>query len=181
MEVVLKLPYKLREQWRQKARSLTWSARPVVFEHLVEFIKDHVDLLKQPLFGHISDRMVANELKAVTHRSKRVITSISSDLRNEKSCVCCKRNNHTLSECFFFEKMSFPDRTLFVKKSGLCFKCLEEGHLSKVCVSKPICKICQRPHPTVMHKKVDPTSQQGERSPIVEHQPSVAFSAVEEM
>ncbi|XP_047741664.1 uncharacterized protein LOC125179586 [Hyalella azteca] len=168
MEVILKLPYKLREQWRQKTRTLMRSSRPVVFEHLVEFIQDHVDLLKQPLFGHISDKVVENKLKPATQRSKRILASVSSDVKNEKSCVCCKKDNHTLSECFFFEKMSFPDKTSFVRKNGLCFKCLEEGHLSKVCLSKPICKTCQGPHQTAMHKQVDPTSQQGKREQISE-------------
>lgn len=43
------------------------------------------------------------------------------------------------------------EKVEFLKANGLCFGCLEKGHISKVCKKHMSCHICQNMHPTILH------------------------------
>jgi hypothetical protein len=55
MNIVMKLPYRLRERWRRIMYKITKADNPVKFEDLVNYVKDEVFTLKQPLFSSIDD------------------------------------------------------------------------------------------------------------------------------
>jgi hypothetical protein len=66
---------------------------------------------------------------------------------NSKSCHFCKKENHSLHDCRAFSAKLMTDRQEFIKENGLCFACLEEGHMSRKCTARSSCKKCQRRHP----------------------------------
>lgn len=39
----------------------------------------------------------------------------------------------------------------YMKANGLCFGCLEKGHMSKACKKRMLCQICNKSHPTIVH------------------------------
>ncbi len=52
------------------------------------------------------------------------------------------------------------DKIQFIKEKGICFGCLVQGHMSKTCNKRQICKVCSQKHPTVLHieKVENPTT-----------------------
>ena len=67
-----------------------------------------------------------------------------------KSCLLCNKS-HNLDTCYEFMKKSIIERKAFASTKGLCFGCLEQGHLSRDCPKRIACNICKRPHPTSLH------------------------------
>ena len=48
-------------------------------------------------------------------------------------------------------KESLEDRRKFCMSKGLCFGCLEHGHLNKQCENRKRCRACFKSHPTAFH------------------------------
>ncbi|CAG5044003.1 unnamed protein product [Parnassius apollo] len=57
---------------------------------------------------------------------------------------------HFLVDCQKFQKMSVQDRWATVKKSHVCFKCLQGKHRKESC-KKPPCKECKMWHHHLLH------------------------------
>ena len=66
------------------------------------------------------------------------------------SCQLCKANHH-LDACERFREMGIKERKKFTRDKGLCFTCLEQGHLSKQCKKQRKCDTCGKLHPTSLH------------------------------
>ena len=66
------------------------------------------------------------------------------------SCQLCKANRH-LDACERFCEMGIKERKKFTQDKGLCFSCLEQGHLSKQCKKRRKCDTCGKLHPTSLH------------------------------
>ncbi|CAG5033121.1 unnamed protein product [Parnassius apollo] len=67
----------------------------------------------------------------------------------EKTCPMCQ-GGHFLVDCQKFQKTSVQDRWATVKKSHVCFKCLQGKHRKESC-KKPPCKECKRWHHHLLH------------------------------
>ena len=67
-----------------------------------------------------------------------------------KSCFFCNKP-HYLDACPEFAKMTIAERKEFTSAKGLCYGCLQGGHLSKDCKERKRCSICKRQHPTPFH------------------------------
>ncbi|CAG4941826.1 unnamed protein product [Parnassius apollo] len=67
----------------------------------------------------------------------------------EKTCPMCQ-GRHFLVDCQKFQKTSVQDRWATVKKSHVCFKCLQGKHRKESC-KKPPCKECKRWHHHLLH------------------------------
>jgi len=154
MQVIMKLPYKMREKWRLRTYHMIESDEIVGFRHFVKFVGDEVSLLKQPLFGEISDPKRDSKYTDKPKRNCATTTVKDSSLTIEQTpyCDCCKRTNHRIDQCAFLKKKSDAEKSDFVKRAGLCFGCLQKGHLSKDCKDKRVCSKCRGPHPTILHK-----------------------------
>lgn len=170
--VVMKLPYKLREQWRAKACQIMESVhgRPK-FCDIVEFIEKQVKMASDPVFGDIQDKHGASKLKVQPHKpftrssfATDISTSIpakkfSDALAQPKSCHVSKsngdclfcKNQHLLERCFALKKRTQHDKIEFLKAKGICFGCLKTGHKSKRCENRLKCDICGETHPTILH------------------------------
>ena len=53
--------------------------------------------------------------------------------------------------CPEFIKRTISERKEFASIRGLCFGCLQRGHLSKDCKERKRCTVCNRQHPTPFH------------------------------
>ncbi|KAL6455379.1 hypothetical protein MHYP_G00361890 [Metynnis hypsauchen] len=71
---------------------------------------------------------------------------------------------HTLEQCKKLQKSLHREKLDFLRSKGLCFSCLERGHMSKACGEKLRCQLCSMMHPTLLHMKTKekavPTSEQ---------------------
>ncbi len=88
----------------------------------------------------------------------------------ERYCSFHERKGHNLAECKAFGGKSLEEKTDWIKKAGLCFRCLVGKHLAKQCRAKVTCEKCKsNRHPTILHKekeeKKNGAGDVGEESP----------------
>lgn len=163
MQLILqKLPYKQREKWRTYVLSLLEKHKDVTFSELVNFTIRESKLLNLPVFGaikgpqvkpllkHDSDQHRKSPARTATAMATETIKRDKSGARN-LSCPCCDRRNHSLDDCSAFKGKSYEERREFILVNRLCFGCLQRGHLSKECINRMTCEICNRKHPTSIH------------------------------
>ncbi|XP_074645890.1 uncharacterized protein LOC141902149 [Tubulanus polymorphus] len=70
---------------------------------------------------------------------------------DSKTCAYCRGSDHGLSCCKKFKECSFKEKKNFLRTSSRCFGCLGEGHISRFCTKRFVCKKCQKLHPTILH------------------------------
>ncbi|XP_055714179.1 uncharacterized protein LOC129808430 [Phlebotomus papatasi] len=70
-------------------------------------------------------------------------------------CTACNQMDHKVFRCPTFHQMSPTDRLAFVRRKGLCRKCLVGTHASKDCTYFP-CRRCSNPHNTLLHDSFYP-------------------------
>ncbi len=169
-----KLPYKLREKWRAKeSEILKRDGQRAYYPDIVNFIEQQVRITSDLVFGDIQDTL---PVKGVTKPSKSqmksqlrnsFVTHVSIedrckavDNKNGKaqkkgtfftktsstSCLYCARDGHVLEQCQQLGRKSHREILDFLKEKGLCFVCLNTGHLSKSCNRCITCKQCSQMH-----------------------------------
>ena len=77
--------------------------------------------------------------------------SFATNLEASSDCVICKITKYPLYACSEFKAMSHDGRMQVLKVNRLCTNCLGNGHFKSQCKSLHRCKICQRPHHTMLH------------------------------
>lgn len=187
--VVKKLPYKLRDRWRNVACKLQDKFhRRVTFCDIVEFIETQVKIASDPLFGDIQDSQTAVRKDVRNSKSQSyskakgssfATTVATLDIRVEAStkrekasavvkvCLFCGAG-HALDLCRLLERKSHSEKMSFLKQNGVCFGCLCIGHRSKDCHKRLSCKVCNLKHPTMLHihsKEREAVSEQANMGP----------------
>ncbi|KAI7814202.1 hypothetical protein IRJ41_010024 [Triplophysa rosa] len=152
--VVSKLPFKLRERWRERACEI------------MELNKS-TKMASDPVFGCIQDKQQSVAKTSVTKstRGNSFTTSVVSSTPNRnqqhgnlsvygtnerKSCLFCQ-GNHDLAKCYSLKRKSQREKIDFLKGKGVCFGCLKSGHVSKECDNRLVCEVCEQVHPTILH------------------------------
>ena len=90
--------------------------------------------------------------------SRRVMKTRSEETDNdaEKRCTFHNRDGHTLTECRAFDSKPIEEKTEWVMKERLCFRCLEPNHIAKECESDVKCDKCGSDrHPSILHAEKD--------------------------
>ena len=81
----------------------------------------------------------------------RPVASFAASADSDASkCVICKEK-HPLYACSKFKAMAHEERKSILKSNGLCINCMRPGHFVKDCKSLHRCRVCQRPHHTLLH------------------------------
>ena len=88
-------------------------------------------------------------------------TSTTDPITNH--CVLCKTDKHPLYACPQFKILPHDKMVSTLKAHNLCLNCLRSGHFVKQCKSLHRCKVCQRPHHTLLH--VDTRDNRSNASP----------------
>nr|XP_057925588.1 uncharacterized protein LOC131127575 isoform X1 [Doryrhamphus excisus]XP_057925589.1 uncharacterized protein LOC131127575 isoform X1 [Doryrhamphus excisus] len=170
--IILKLPYKLREKWRNVACDLLERrGQRAVFTDLVTFIERQVKIASDPLFGNIQDSQRTNfKASNSNHTNQRKkqssfatnVTEVQDGGTSQhtitqakvpfvQNCLFCSQSSHSLDKCSQFEVKVHRDKITFLKEKGICFGCLKLGHTSKDCRSRLDCNVCHQKHPGVLH------------------------------
>ena len=141
----------------------------ITFSDLVKFVKEEAELATDQIFSPNNLKWERNKesnregslmpFKGRTRRppsANTLVTSTGGDAnqklpRPPARCLIC-RGSHSLEECMEYMKRSVQERVAFLKSKGVCFGCLEKGHLSKSCGARLKCKKCARSHPTSLHE-----------------------------
>lgn len=172
--VISKLPFKLKERWRNQAYEIQASqGRRARFSDVVDFINWQAKFINDPLFGDILDASVERKgkqqinIKRSSPKSS-FATAVSpaegqSGARQPQKqhgankpadafqgpCIYCKKS-HALEVCEEIKEQTPKDRIKLLIDKGLCFGCLTPGHLSKDCRKRMQCRECSGKHPSIL-------------------------------
>ena len=155
-DIVKKLPVELRTKFRDLVARKTDNEEQVMFRDLVEFVAKHSRILQVPLFGDI------------VQRKKKKSFHVGTEEKSKKRlpCPCCKKINHWLDNCYFFNKKTLEQRSDIVKKNKFCRSCLKtSSHSSENCENPLTCKKCQGTHPTSLHRETKSTPSEKDQTP----------------
>ena len=172
--IVEKLPEKLPDDWLQWSFSIIEETKKeVTFRDLAAFIRREADMASS-VFS--SCRWPAATGKGDLKLKRYVISNtniVSNEKTHEKSstanCKLCKEPHH-ISRCDKFLKLNYFRRLDLVKRKGLCFCCLNTGHMIGSCSTKEGCSVdgCKKPnHHSLLHMPLK--DSEGETRPAVLH------------
>ena len=174
--IVAKLPFKLRERWRNVVCRIQEECdRKVKFKDLADFINKQAKVALHPVFGDIKDNMAAKtsspkqsnykEQQKGIIRKSFTTSAIKLDQRSAEQveqaalaspsmplCLFCK-GEHVMETCNKLKSKAHKENLDFLRSKGLCFSCLKHGHMSKQCKAKVSCEVCSLTHPTLLHIK----------------------------
>lgn len=76
-------------------------------------------------------------------------------------CLYCEGPRHAIADCRKFSSLKACDKSEHCKKRGLCFGCLNPGHIKKTCQNPEWskCKKCQGKHATALHNDENPPAK----------------------
>ena len=172
--IVEKLPEKLQDDWLQWSFSIIEETKKeVTFRDLAAFTRREADMASS-VFS--SCRWPAATSKGDL-KLKRYVISNTNIVNNEKTheksstanCKLCKEPHH-ISRCDKFLKLKYLRRLDLVKRKGLCFRCLNTGHMIGSCSAKEGCSVdgCKKPnHHSLLHMPLK--DSEGETRPAVLH------------
>ena len=148
--IELKLDVDTLFEWQKHSQTATGVPH---FHDLLQFI----DLRAQA-----SEASYATSKKQMQQprRQPNRVGSFAANSEFSNDCVICKTTKHPLYACNEFKAMSHDGRMRVLKVNRLCVNCLGTGHFKSQCKSVHRCKVCQRPHHTMLHSdspfRVDP-------------------------
>ncbi|XP_071953133.1 uncharacterized protein [Antedon mediterranea] len=150
-KILQKLPDWLVNRWRRNAVSaMQIKGSYPTFNDFSTFLTTEAEIVCDPVtLIPENETKFTEKSSRYRNQSQTLATSISA----MPSCFMCKMNNHHLSDCRAFARKPETEKQQYIKQNGLCFSCLQHGHVSRNCNQKSICKICQRRHPTSLHVK----------------------------
>ena len=172
-KLAAKLPKWASNRWSRLA--FNWKEENEVFPPFLEFVKfvvKEVDIVCDPVLSspplneEDSNRTISERNKDKKPRFPRrscdanAFTTSSNEEKSGpaetkpplavNSCFYCKKS-HDIDACPEFVKRTINERKEFASAKGLCFGCLQHGHLSKDCKERKKCSVCKRQHPTPLH------------------------------
>lgn len=198
--LVSKLPFRLRDKWRLIIVDITEKCdRRARFKDLRDFLEKQTRAALDPVFGeseNTKEKMASKPSKALLKtKSSSFATSVAvvSEQNNDKHkperiqishedkgldqtrCLFCDQT-HFLDVCDSFKLKANKEKVTFLKSKGLCFGCLQRGHMSKACPHRLRCHTCNKNHPTVLH--IDSKERQWQAAKAVCKESSVSNALV---
>ena len=169
-----KLPEWLIARWSREAykfRSETQMYPP--FSQFVTFLCKEADIACDPVTSHLRQSIgnSGNDRSAKAHGDKPVGTC---NAVQSLYCIYCNMQNHSLETCLKLQSKTRDEKSKFIQEKGLCFGCLQSGHIVKSCRSRLKCAKCNKQHPTVLHNENAAASQ---LSGTAKDQPEATHSA----
>ncbi|KAJ8039187.1 hypothetical protein HOLleu_16824 [Holothuria leucospilota] len=148
---VEKLPYYIQDSWRNTGSKYKEEKKVSFppFKVFVDFINRQAKMRNDPSFRTAHQGSTQQKNSSST-RSFRTGTNNSFKPKQE-GCVQCGED-HLVIACDQFKALKLTDRETLIKEKGLCRGCLKRGHIWRFCKNKQTCEVCQRHHPTILHR-----------------------------
>ena len=145
-----KLPPPLRGKWeKQVAKYSDRNGGPYPsFSLFSQLVHNHARVKIDPNI-HIGAKQPKQRpfnrrvLKSRTERDlKDPHTSRHNEAERAKHCLFHNKVRQNLEECKAFATKTYQEKTDWISKAGICFKCLSGDHQANVCERKIRCGIC---------------------------------------
>ena len=84
---------------------------------------------------------------------KKSSNTTRKNLAERWPCLYCEGPRHAIADCRKFSSLKASEKSEHCKKRGLCFGCLNPGHVKRMCQNPgwAKCKVCQGKHATALH------------------------------
>ncbi|KRZ06500.1 hypothetical protein T4B_6537 [Trichinella pseudospiralis] len=130
-------------------------------QKFLEFAQWQANLLTNPLeedgersVGRSEHRRSPRKLSRSTWKNADRVTSSAAALAVTAlaNCPFCE-GKHNGAVCEKFTREDLPRRMVMARSKGVCFKCLEAGHLAKNCRENRTCAVdgCEQTHHELLH------------------------------
>ena len=166
-----KLPVALQQQWiREVGKYSEIGKSPTLddFEHFVSRISRAENDPRVAGLGYqgrnnrenssnCKNKAISAKKAYATHTTVKPSAKGGTEQKNKAAvapCLYCgDGTKHPLLECRKFTALENRDKSDYCFKKGLCFGCVNPGHLKKNCPNKAWakCKKCKRNHATILH------------------------------
>jgi hypothetical protein len=168
--IVAKLPASIKTKWEKEVvkHAETHNDAYPGFSVFTQVVKTQAKIKNHPniLAGNLQ-KLPLERYREKPRDQRALRTSLDGESKNpsqsvKKWCPYHKCDRHGLTECKAFETKALSERTEWIQKAGLCFRCLKEGHQAKKCKAKISCSICGHDrHLALLHKeKVEKESKE---------------------
>ena len=178
-KIIERLPYGMRKNWRDVVDKITEKeSREISIDDIAAFVEAKARASSHPIFGNLSNETKDDQKEPNRNRRSdgNSRSNFAIDNQDESSfrvpkisspkCPLCD-NNHWLSQCQQFRKMSLIERFKLMRRKGLCDNCLTRGHLARNCPKESFCKVqdCKEKHSTFLHESAKPNNvKEGQHS-----------------
>ena len=71
-EILMKLPYKMRDDFRRLTSQCEHHRKPVVFRDFINFVRQEVRIRKPAIFGDIEQTKPTKSDKSITNKTKKL-------------------------------------------------------------------------------------------------------------
>ena len=139
--ILSRLPPDVRLEWARNG-----AGHESDLEFLLSFLKLEIQCRERSqTFRELRSPVVAEE-KRKPHAATAAALQTRSESVNNQCNICHK--GHPTEKCWNLTQVSLDERQEKMSKAGLCFRCLNKGHISKNCNKK--CARCHGRHSVVV-------------------------------
>lgn len=171
--ILSKLPTTLLSKWSDYSFPLITEGQKSRMVILSDFLHD--EAVKISVTSNIyftsprTDQNKNNHQKnkdSSGNRSQTILLQTNDDTDN---CKFCRTSKHKLTECKQFKKALRKTRWEFVKRNGICYKCLLSRHARDTCSAPPCDKnSCGEGHHNLLHYVGNKPKNDAESSQVPE-------------
>ncbi|XP_072934730.1 uncharacterized protein [Epargyreus clarus] len=154
--VLSKLPTVLLSKWADYSYPLIITGGKSRMDILSDFLSDEavkISTCSANLLNTKTDNKRKYYSENNYNQSHTVLLQTSqSTLNSDDKCRFCRASKHKLPECKKFKKSLRKDRWAYVKRAGICYKCLVSHHDRQTCLAAA-CDVdsCGEPHHRLLH------------------------------
>lgn len=145
-QMVQKFSINLRKDWE---KTLSKTTEYPTYDDLISFLNDQINILEN-LDWH---KEVDRSEQATKKRPKNTLNTVVKSTKGK--CPHCDQD-HSIYKCAAFQKLTPFERGKVRKEKQLCVNCLSRAHMLRDCESKMKCRVCHKPHHTLLHIDFQP-------------------------
>ena len=160
-----KLPF-LKDKWAKKVvRYRKKNGSDLKFADFLDFI-DEEQTISEMLSGYHRNNnqnkpAASAKISATTANAAAKKDAMPTPASKTTPGLCPRCDaKHGLADCPTYREMNASDCRKFNKNLGICFRCLEGGHLAKACPSTITCDKCNGFHHPLAHPEPNPAGKQ---------------------
>ena len=163
-----KLTYQLRERWED----LTSESTSPKMKQFLEFLQrraqfDEIKGAQVPLNSEVKSESRYENRRGQQNIKRSQPQHAYLANSNKLRCYYCQAD-HSIYACGSFLKLSFKERSEFVKKASLCLNCLHPNHQLSDCRGGS-CRKCGKRHNSLLHIDSKPETSDGVNATFPTH------------
>ena len=175
--LVLKLPVNLQDKWNRKVDSIKIKLnRMAEFTDFCDFVDTESRIVNDPLFSREA-LATCKEGFVPPPNLKSLRTLLPGSTPEAQKCHMCD-GAHDLDDCQKYKDLSRTARMKLLYDKRLCYSCYSENHKANACTQRRTCAVCNKQHPTGLHRHVDPPPPNPEEESTLSRATGVAGDVV---